>query len=126
MTTREASLEELRVQVCSFKGMDQVEQLAVKPVLKSDADINNPATKGLVALAVLAVLPVALPVPVNLNIIATASLCVFVGCWRSVKASPPEDSMSRKVSSDISCKTFIFISMLASLLFGETGILHLV
>ena len=79
--------------------MDQVEQLAVKPVLKSDADINNPATKALVALAVLAVLPAALPVPANLNIIATASLCVFVGCWRSVKASPPEDSMSRKVDS---------------------------
>jgi len=81
------------------KVMDQVESLAVKPVLKSDADINNPATKALVALAILAVLPAFVPIPVNINIIATASLCVFVGCWRSVKASPPEDSMSRKVGS---------------------------
>lgn len=76
--------------------MDQADQFTVKPVLRSGAKINNPATKALVALAILAALPAFVPIPVNLNIIATASLCVFVGCWRSVKATPPEDSMSRK------------------------------
>lgn len=33
-------------------------------------------------------------VPTNLNIIVTASLTVYCGCWRSVKATPPTESMT--------------------------------
>ena len=73
-------------------------QPVVQPVLSKDAKLNNPATKALAGLAALAVLPAIVPIPVNVNIILTASLCVFVGCWRSVKATPPEDSLSRSVS----------------------------
>lgn len=73
-------------------------QPVVQPVLSKDAKLNNPATKALAGLAALAVLPAIVPIAVNVNIILTASLCVFVGCWRSVKATPPEDSLSRSVS----------------------------
>lgn len=73
-------------------------QAVVQPVLEKGEQIDNPATKALAGLAVLAILPALLPVPVNVNIVLTASLCVFVGCWRSVKAEPPEDSLSKNVS----------------------------
>ena len=73
-------------------------QPVVQPVLSKDVKLNNPATKALAVLAALAVLPAFIPIPVNVNIILTASLSVFVGCWRSVKATPPEDSLSRSVS----------------------------
>ena len=49
-------------------------------------------------LLVVTLLPLAVPVPANGNIIVTASLCVFVGCWRSVKETPPTESMTKKVS----------------------------
>lgn len=49
------------------------------------------------ALLVATVLPLVMAVPANLNIVLTASLCVFVGCWKSVKATPPAESMSQKV-----------------------------
>ena len=52
-------------------------------------------------LLVLTLLPLALPVPANANIIATASLCVFVGCWRSIKETPPTESMTRKVGMQL-------------------------
>ena len=77
----------------------------VQPVLAKDEKINNPATKALAALAALAVLPLFLPIPANLNIVLTASLCVFTGCWRSVKATPPADSMSRNVKLNPTLKT---------------------
>ncbi len=44
-----------------------------------------------------AALPLFVPVDTNLNVIATATLTVYIGCWRSVKPDPPEDSMSQKV-----------------------------
>ena len=58
-------------------------------------------------LLVLTVLPLAISVPANVNIIATASLCVFVGCWRSVKETAPSESMTKKVSMhpDVTCQT---------------------
>lgn len=49
-------------------------------------------------LLVLTILPLAVSVPANINIIATASMCVFVGCWRSAKDTPPSESMTKKVS----------------------------
>lgn len=44
-----------------------------------------------------AALPLFVPVDTNVNVIATATLTVFIGCRRSVKPDPPEDSMSQKV-----------------------------
>jgi hypothetical protein len=49
------------------------------------------------ALAALAAAPLAVPVDPNLNVVATAALAVYVGCWRSVKAAGPTESMTRKV-----------------------------
>ena len=42
-----------------------------------------PAPKAHAALALLAAAPLALPLDANLNVIATAALAVYVGCWRS-------------------------------------------
>jgi hypothetical protein len=39
--------------------------------------------------------------PTDVNIVTTAALCVYVGCWRSVKPLPPDQSMSRKVGGDL-------------------------
>eukprot|EP00891_Asterochloris_glomerata_P007431 jgi/Astpho2/7431/e_gw1.00114.103.1_t len=47
-------------------------------------------------LAGFALLPLVAPVPVNLNIVVTASLAVYVGCLRSIKPTPPEESMTRQ------------------------------
>jgi len=49
------------------------------------------------ALGLLAVAPLVLPVPTNANIVLTAALTVFVGCWRSVKPEPPPEAMTKKV-----------------------------
>lgn len=48
-------------------------------------------------LALLAVAPLLVDVPVNLNIVVTAVLTVFVGCARSVKPEPPAEAMTKKV-----------------------------
>ena len=64
------------------------------------ADGHNealPAPKAHAALALLAAAPLVLPVDSNVNVIATAALAVYVGCWRSAKAAGPAESMSRKV-----------------------------
>ncbi|KAL4427143.1 hypothetical protein ABPG77_001147 [Micractinium sp. CCAP 211/92] len=47
-------------------------------------------------LALLAVAPLVVDVPVNANIVATAVLTVFVGCARSVKPEPPAEAMTKK------------------------------
>ncbi|GMH35840.1 hypothetical protein BSKO_03708 [Bryopsis sp. KO-2023] len=49
-------------------------------------------------LALLAVgsLPLFVQVPAELNIVLTAVLTVFVGCWRSVKPQGPTETMSKK------------------------------
>lgn len=82
-------------------------QPVVQPVLSKDAKLKNPATPALAILAALAILPAFVSIPVNVNIILTASLCVFVGCWRSVKATPPEDSLSRSVRPFITIRAII-------------------
>lgn len=53
------------------------------------------------ALVVVALLPLVIQIPVSFNIVLTASLCVYVGCWRSVKPLPPIDAMTKKVVSAI-------------------------
>ena len=57
-----------------------------------------PAPLAHVALTLVALLPLVVPVPANLNVIVTACLTVFTGCWRSVKPTPPAEAMSKKVS----------------------------
>ena len=59
-----------------------------------------PAPKSHLLLLLLSLAPAFLPIPANANIVATASLAVFVGCWRSVKQEAPTESMTRKVRSN--------------------------
>lgn len=60
-----------------------------------------PAPKSHLLLLLLSLAPAFLPIPANANIVATASLAVFVGCWRSVKQEAPTESMTRKVKRDL-------------------------
>ncbi|KAK9075192.1 hypothetical protein SSX86_003513 [Deinandra increscens subsp. villosa] len=48
-----------------------------------------------IALAGLTLAPLVLNVDPNINVILTACLTVFVGCYRSVKSTPPTETMSR-------------------------------
>jgi len=48
------------------------------------------------ALFITTILPLIVYIPSNLNIVLTASLCVFVGSIRSVTGTPPAESMSKK------------------------------
>ena len=48
-------------------------------------------------LALVAVAPAVITVPANLNIVLTAAITVWVGSKRSVKDTPPEESMTRTV-----------------------------
>ncbi|XP_010544264.1 PREDICTED: signal peptide peptidase [Tarenaya hassleriana] len=48
------------------------------------------------ALAVLAMAPLVINVDPNLNVILTACLTVYVGCYRSVKSTPPTETMSNE------------------------------
>uniref|UniRef100_A0ACD5V781 Uncharacterized protein n=1 Tax=Avena sativa TaxID=4498 RepID=A0ACD5V781_AVESA len=48
------------------------------------------------ALAGLSLAPLVMNVNPNLNVVLTACLTVYVGCYRSVKATPPSETMSRE------------------------------
>jgi hypothetical protein len=65
---------------------------------KADAEAapEVPAPWAHAALLVLAVLPLVVPVPTNVNIVLTASATVFCGAWRSVKPEPPAEAMTKK------------------------------
>lgn len=56
------------------------------------------ATFAQLALLIITFLPLIVPVPTNINIVVTASLCVLVGAVRSVKGTPPAESMTKKAS----------------------------
>jgi hypothetical protein len=60
-------------------------------------DSALPAPLAHAALAVLAIAPLLVQVPVNANIVLTAAITVLVGCWRSVKPEPPAEAMTKKV-----------------------------
>ncbi|KAF7153486.1 hypothetical protein RHSIM_Rhsim01G0194700 [Rhododendron simsii] len=49
-----------------------------------------------IALAGLTLAPLVLKVDPNLNVILTACLAVYVGCYRSVKSTPPSETMSNE------------------------------
>ena len=48
-----------------------------------------------ILMCLVAVLPLWVPIDPNLNVILTASTCVFLGCFRSVKPTPPTESMTK-------------------------------
>uniref|UniRef100_A0A8R7PXI5 Uncharacterized protein n=1 Tax=Triticum urartu TaxID=4572 RepID=A0A8R7PXI5_TRIUA len=48
------------------------------------------------ALAGLSLAPLVINVNPNLNVILTACLTVYVGCYRSVKSTPPAETMSKE------------------------------
>ncbi|KAI3450029.1 hypothetical protein Pfo_006694 [Paulownia fortunei] len=56
---------------------------------------NNERLANL-ALAGLTLAPLVVKVDPNLNVILTASLTVYVGCYRSVKPTPPSETMSNE------------------------------
>ncbi|KAJ3683565.1 hypothetical protein LUZ60_013792 [Juncus effusus] len=56
--------------------------------MKGCERVANLALAGLVAL------PLVMPVNPNVNVILTACLTVYVGCYRSVKSTPPTETMS--------------------------------
>ncbi|XP_052184696.1 signal peptide peptidase-like isoform X4 [Diospyros lotus] len=49
-----------------------------------------------IALAGLTLAPLFIKVDPNLNVILTACLMVYVGCYRSVKPTPPSETMSNE------------------------------
>lgn len=65
--------------------------------------VRVPCPAGHALLAALAAAPIFLPVPVNFNIVATAAVTVYVGARRSVKPTPPQDSMTKKASGWHAC-----------------------
>ena len=48
---------------------------------------EKPALIPHLILIALSVAPLVIHVPTNFNVVATASLAVYCGCWRSVKAT---------------------------------------
>lgn len=46
--------------------------------------------------AINAVIPLFVTYPPNINVVVTAAIVVFCGCWRSIKSEPPTESMSKK------------------------------
>ncbi|KAL1337841.1 hypothetical protein HN51_032536 [Arachis hypogaea] len=58
--------------------------------------MKNTERVAFLALAGLTLAPLAVKVDPNLNVILTACLTVFVGCYRSVKPTPPTETMSNE------------------------------
>lgn len=83
-----------------------------------------PAPKAHLALLLLSVAPLVVKIPTNANIILTAALCVYVGCWRSVKAVPPSEGMSTKVRTHCSRSTALLMEDKMHLQFNLYRHLH--
>lgn len=66
---------------------------------KSSEAERVPVPFAHLALLTVAVLPLFYVIDPGLNVVLLACLCVYVGCWRSVKPLPPVDAMTRKVST---------------------------
>lgn len=61
-----------------------------------DYDAPAPAPRLHAALLVITVLPLCVDVPASFAIVATATLAILAGSWRSVKAAPPAETMTQK------------------------------
>jgi len=59
-------------------------------------DAPAPAPRLHAALFVVAVLPLCVDIPASFAIVATATLAILAGSWRSVKAAPPTETMTQK------------------------------
>lgn len=59
-------------------------------------DAPPPAPRLHAALLVVAVLPLCVDVPASVAIVATATLAILAGAWRSIKAAPPTETMTQK------------------------------
>ncbi|GIL83522.1 hypothetical protein Vretimale_10342 [Volvox reticuliferus] len=57
---------------------------------------DRPALAAHILLLCLSIAPLFVNVPANFNIVATASLAVYAGSWRSVKPAPPTETMTKK------------------------------
>jgi minor histocompatibility antigen H13 len=53
-----------------------------------------PAAKAHALLLALTLSPLLVHIPYSVSIVLHAALAVYVGCWRSVKTEPPQESMS--------------------------------
>jgi len=53
-----------------------------------------PAAKAHALLLALTASPLVVHIPYSLSIVLHSALAVYVGCWRSVKTEPPQESMS--------------------------------
>lgn len=60
------------------------------------ANKGIPAPLAHAALIIISILPLFVPIPTNINIVLTAAATVYVGSWRSVKAEPPTEAMTKK------------------------------
>jgi minor histocompatibility antigen H13 len=60
------------------------------------ANKGVPAPLAHAVLIIVYILPLFVPIPTNVNIVLTAAATVFVGSWRSVKAEPPTEAMTKK------------------------------
>ncbi|PSC74237.1 Signal peptide peptidase 2 isoform A [Micractinium conductrix] len=67
---------------------------AAAPAAHQHAPLQAPGAHA--ALALLFVAPLLVSMPTNANIVLTAALCVYVGCRRSDKPEPPQESMTKK------------------------------
>eukprot|EP00882_Tetradesmus_deserticola_P009304 GHRQ01009815.1.p1 GENE.GHRQ01009815.1~~GHRQ01009815.1.p1 ORF type:complete len:374 (+),score=132.59 GHRQ01009815.1:811-1932(+) len=63
---------------------------------KWDGESLPPALKAHVLLLVLSLLPTVVYIPYSLSVVLHAALTVYVGSWRSVKAEPPQESMTHR------------------------------
>lgn len=58
-------------------------------------DVEKPVVSAHLLLLLWSIAPLLFPVPTNLNIVVSASLTVYCGCFRSVKATAPTESMTK-------------------------------
>ena len=54
-----------------------------------------PALKAHLIIFCIELICLVLPLPVNVNVVVTAALTVYAGCWRSLKEAPPTESMTK-------------------------------
>lgn len=56
----------------------------------------QPAPKAHAAMVLLSLAPLLVHINTNFNIVATAAVAVYAGSWRSVKPTPPSETMTKK------------------------------
>ena len=79
--------------------MSTVSRQAPEKSTSTQSRSKLPVPLAHAALLAWSLLPLCVTVPPSLNVLLTANLCVYVGCWRSVKPLPPVDTLTNKVAS---------------------------